>query len=484
MPIRTRAPALLTILAGLLIPVPALASGGGGDSGPLLIVLLLIAVVAAAYLLTHSVVEWLQRVFLVATSIEYLILGALVGFILFPGETTFGLLGWIRDATGWTFLPESGQLGTFEILAPFVALAAGWIGLLYGMALDVQALISRRDGALRLAMVEGMLTAVPVAFVTYAILVLFAPAAVPEGNQSLLLCAGVMGTIAWAGSTSAMDVVRRRYQVAGETLTTLVRAARFSDMLAILAFGVIFASFHGLATPDLAAHAPTARAPTPAEWSGITLGLGAGLGLMFAIYLDEDDSDNGTLLALVGIIAFASGAAYYLDLSEITINLVLGMILVNVSRSGAKVRRTVQGTYRPVSLLLLLLAGLMWDFPPVVLSIALSAVFFGVRFLGKAASGWVASLTTPLRSDLFRGMIGQGDVAIAMAVSFKLVYDIGLDPAMRGTYVDDIIDATYTAILVGVMIHEVLAPRLLKGLLVDTGEIRREVGGNTTNGGT
>ena len=81
-------------------------------------------------------------------------------------------------------------------------------------------------------------------------------------------------------------------------------------------------------------------------------------------------------------------------------------------------------------------------------------------------------------------MIGQGDVAIAMAVSFKLVYDIGLDPAMRGTYVDDIIDATYTAILVGVMIHEVLAPRLLKGLLVDTGEIRREVGGNTTNGGT
>ena len=88
---------------------------------------------------------------------EYLILGALVGFILFPGETTFGLLGWIRDATGWTFLPESGQLGTFEILAPFVALAAGWIGLLYGMALDVQALISRRDGALRLAMVEGSL---------------------------------------------------------------------------------------------------------------------------------------------------------------------------------------------------------------------------------------------------------------------------------------------------------------------------------------
>jgi len=477
--IRTRAPALL-LLASTLIPLPAWAAGGGGDSGTLLVVLLLVAVVALAYLLTHSVVEWLQRLFLVATSIEYLVLGALLGFVIFPGETTTGILGWLRNLPYLSWLPDSGQLGSVELLAPFIALAAGWIGLLYGMALDVQNLLNRRDGALRLAMVEGLLISLPVGLVSYALLVAFAPPDVPGGSESLVLCAGVLGTTAWAGSTSAMDVVRRRYNAVSETLGSLVRAARFSDMLAILAFGVIFATFHELATPDLVANAPVAREPTPAEWSMITLGLGAGLGVLFAIYLDEDDSDNGTLLALVGIIAFASGAAYYLDLSEITINLVLGMMLVNVSRSGAKVRRTVQGTYRPMSLLLLLLAGMLWDFPPVVLSLVLTIAFIGVRFLGKVAAGWIASLTTPLRSDLFRGMVGQGDVAIAMAVTFKLVYDLGLPESLSGSYVADIIDATYTAILLGVMVHEVVAPRLLKGLLVDTGDIRREAG---TGGG-
>ena len=471
----------LLLLAAILAPTPAWAAGGGGNSGSLLLVVILVGVVGLAYLLTHSVVEWLQRLFLIATSIEYLVLGVLLGVVLFPGDTTESVFSAVRAVPGLGWLPEGGNLGTVALLAPFIALTAGWIGLIYGMVLDVRTLMSRRDGALRLAIVEGVLTAVPVAVVAYFLLKAFAPEELPGGEQSLLLCAGVLGTTAWAGSTSAMDVVRRRYNVVADTLTTLVRSARFSDMLAILAFGTLFATFHDIVAPDLVEAAPTARVPTPVEWSAITLGLGAGLGLMFAVYLDEDDSDNGTLLALVGIIAFASGAAYFLDLSEITINLVLGMVLVNVSqRSGAKVRRTVQGTYRPISLLLLLLAGMLWDAPPVLLTLLLAAAFIGVRFVGKIGAGVVSSLTTPLRRDLFRGMIGQGDVAIAMAVTFKLVYDLGMPEEIAAGYVGDIIDATYTAILVGVVLHEIIAPRLLKGLLVDTGEIRREasVGGS------
>lgn len=436
----------------------------------------LVAVVGAAYLLTHSLVEWLQRLFLIATSVEYLILGVLIGVVFFPGETTTKLYSDIRSISVMSWLPDTAALGGVELLAPFIALAAGWAGLIYGMALDVQSLIDKRDGALRLAVVEGVMTAIPVSLVSYAVLKVFAPPEVLGGDSALFLCAGVLGTTAWAGSTSAIDVVRRRYSVVGETLSTLVRGARFSDMLAILAFGALFATFHEIVTPDLVEMAPTSRDPTPVEWSAITLGLGAGLGLMFAIYLDEDDSENGTLLALVGIIAFASGAAYFLDLSEITINLVLGMVLVNLSRSGAKVRRTIQGTYKPMSLLLLLLAGMMWDLPPLGLTAVLTVGFLVVRIMGKVASGWIASLTTPLRSDLFRGLIGQGDVAIAMAVTFKLVYDLGMPDNIAQGYVGGIIDATYTAILVGVIVNEIIAPRVLKGLLVDTGEIRREAG--------
>lgn len=68
-----------------------------------------------------------------------------------------------------------------------------------------------------------------------------------------------------------------------------------------------------------------------------------------------------------------------------------------------------------------------------------------------------------MRKDVFRGLIGQGHVAVAMALSTKLVF--------HGTG----IDIVYTSILVSVVVHELVAPRMLKGLLVDSGLIRHEV---------
>lgn len=475
MSIRHAAPVILAI-GLLLFASPAHAAGGGADAGSLALVVLLIAVVGFAYLMTHFLVDWLQRLFLVATSVEYLVLGVLLGIVLVPDHDTRDTVAWLQQDTFLGALPWPEPVSELTALAPLIALAAGWLGLIYGMSLDVRTLIQQQDGALRLALLEGLFVAVPVGLVGLVVLRTVLPPEDPNTASAEVLCAGVLGMTAWAGSTSAMDVVRRRYKLAGETLVSLVRGARFSDMLAILAFGVLFAVYHDLAAPEVAIEAPTARVPTPVEWSVITLGLGAALGALFAWFLDEDDSDNGTLLALVGIIAFASGAAYFLELSEITVNLVLGMVLVNVSRSGPKVRRTVQGTYRPMNLLLLLLAGALWDMPPLVLTIGLTLTLVFVRGLGKAAAGWTASFGTSLRRDVFRGLIGQGDVAIAMAVTFKLVYDLGVpaeftDPAVTGA-----IDATYTAILVAVVLHEIIAPRILKGLLVDAGEIRREAG--------
>ena len=472
------AAATVAVLIGLATPLPALAAGGGGDSGALALVVVLIAVVGVAYLLTHFVADWLQKLFLIATSIEYLVLGLLLGLVLVPNEASREVVDSVISSPALSWLPWPEPLDSLALLAPLIALAAGWIGLLHGMTVDVRQLLSRRDGALRLALLEGVLTALPVGYVAYVVLGYF----LPEGHQNpgaLALCAGVLGVTAWAGSTSAMELVRRRYNVAGDTLLALVRGARLSDTFAILAFGVLFATFHGLATPNLVDAAPVSRMPTPVEWSVITLGLGAGLGALFAWYLDEDDSDGGTLLALVGIIAFASGASYFLDLSALTINMVLGMVLVTASRSGPKVRRTLQGTTKPMNLLLILLAGALWDPPPLVLTLVLTGAIISVRALGKVVAGWLASIGTELRADVFRGIIGQGEVSIAMAVSFKLVYDVAMPASAASNAVDGAIDATYTAILIGVVVHEIFAPRILKGLLVDAGEIQSEaaVGG-------
>ena len=49
-----------------------------------------------------------------------------------------------------------------------------------------------------------------------------------------------------------------------------------------------------------------------------------------------------------------------------------------------------------------------------------------------------------------------------MAVSFQVVFD------------GPIVDLAYTVVLVSEIAHDIIAPRILRGLLVDAGEVRRE----------
>lgn len=463
----------MAVLGSLAWPQLAWAAGGGPDTGTLTTVVLLVVIIGGAYLLTHYVVDWLQRLFLIATNIEYLLLGLLVGLFVLPGRSGAPLSDAMPDQTSFFTWPR--PLEDLTMIAPLIALAAGWTGLIYGMSLRFSSIFDQRDGALRLAVIEGLFTALPVAVASYAVFSwAFTEVDIRVQSEPLMLCAGTLGVTAWAGSTSAMDLIQRRYTVDNKLLDVLTRGAQFSDVLAIVAFGVLFATFHDVTVPELGEGAPLSRVPTSVEWVVITLGLGAALGALFAWFLDDDDSDAGRLLALSGIIAVASGAAFFLDLSGLTINMVLGMMLINLSRSGQKVKKSIEGTYRPITLLLLLLAGALWTAPPIGLTALLVVVVLVVRLGGKVFSGWVGSIGVDIRSDVFRGTIGQGDVAIAMAVSFKLVYDIAMGPELLAGPARSAIDATYTAILITVVVHEIVAPRLLKGLLVDAGGIREE----------
>jgi len=245
--------------------------------------------------------------------------------------------------------------------------------------------------------------------------------------------------------------------LSGDFVVTLKQTARLGDMLAITGFGFLFCAFHVAITPA------SGRAPTPVEWGVITVGLGLMLGGLFTVFLGKDKATENLLLPLVGIITFASGAAFFLDLSAILVNLVLGVVLVNTAKQGEAVRETLEGTVRPISLILLVFAGALWTPPPLWPTVWLCVGLIVLRLLGKGLFLWLAALGTSLRKDTARGLIGQGHVAVAMALSMKLVFH---GPA---------IDMVYTAILVAVVLHELVAPRLLKGLLVDAGVIQREV---------
>jgi Kef-type K+ transport system membrane component KefB len=166
----------------------------------------------------------------------------------------------------------------------------------------------------------------------------------------------------------------------------------------------------------------------------------------------------------MAMVLFASGAAYWLELSPLWVALVMGAVLVNISTHNEQLVAAVRATNSPVRVGLLVLAGALWSAPALVPAVAGTAGLVVLRLVGRLVGSWLAARTmVPLRRDLGRGLIGQGTVALAIALSFRLHYD------------GPVVDVAYTAVLGAVLVHDVLAPWVLRGLLIDAGEVRGEV---------
>ena len=119
-----------------------------------------------------------------------------------------------------------------------------------------------------------------------------------------------------------------------------------------------------------------------------------------------------------------------------------------------------------MSILLLIFAGALWvpvAWPVWAFAIAYTGLRVGSRLGGGAmiASGHKIEPgdTAAVRSDVGRGLLGHGEVAVAMAISAHMVYG---GPVM---------DLALTTILTSVVLSELWAARATRRLLIDAGEI-------------
>lgn len=420
----------------VVIPAAAVASEGSEEGASTLTVVALLGVVAVAYLLAHFVLERLQKAFLVMAGVEYLLLGALLGEQM-PYH-----------------LPAFSNLES-ELL-PIVALAVGWVGLLRGMDLSVESLrASKIEGVARVVVVQACVAgglATGVAYLAFSSGVIGA-----IDQRQAWLAAGVMGCAAAAGSAGPIVILRKRYRLEGELPERIRRMAVKSDLAAIVVFGLLFCIHH---QNDVRASAQ----PSWFEWWGVSVFLGGLLGVFFRPFLGDDDSENGRFLALIGIITLASGAAYFLHVSPLFVNLTLGVVLVNTAKAGPQIRETLERTREPMTLVLLVFAGALWRPPdlPIAVTVLGCLGYVILRIVGKWIGTGLASWRSSLRNDHYRGLLAHGEVSVAIAVSLRLVY---AGPA---------IDLAYSAILASVVVGDLIAPRVLRGLLVDTGDLRGE----------
>ncbi|MFT4623844.1 MAG: hypothetical protein ACI8PZ_002500 [Myxococcota bacterium] len=427
----------MSLLALLGAPQSALAAGVDAASEPtgdaMALLLALVALVGVAHLTAHWASSWLQRRYLVLTGVEYVLLGLLLG----P-----------------SVLPTVHIVDDLTRIAPIVAFAAGWHGLIAGAELDLRTWTESDPRSTRLALVASALAGATVALPLWWFFRSgwLLPPCTPD---DALLGAGFLGAAAAAGSPAAVELIGVRYPDARTALTSILeRAARQSDILAIAVFGLLYCVVH-------VGETNLVTTPGTSDWVLLSVGSGLALGVLFALFVGDEDDENTRFLALFGIIVFASGAAYFVQLSALLINLLLGFVLAN-TRRGAGLFDALRTTARPVRLILLTFAGALWQPIDPLAGVVVVGGALALRLVGLALGGWLASQGTGLRGDLFRGMVPQGEVAIAIALSFRLVYD---GPA---------VDLAYTAIVVSVVVNELIGPWVLRGLLADARELDDE----------
>ena len=418
------------------------ASGGNekGTAGELGTVVFLVLVVGVAYVLAHNVVERLQRRFLIVSGAEYLFLGILLGPVVLHIDAF-----------------EGGLEGLF----PVIALAAGWVGLLRGTDFDFASLQKLDPATWRIVFLHHLIPGAAVGAAAFYFFtepgVVYKAFEIGEHEKHMaMLSAAALACFAATDSAEPFDLLSRRYEISGRLSPLLRAGTRLGDILVILAFGLIFCVFRGGSDGVLASDA--------ALWAWVTVLLGGTLGFLFSLFLAGDESDNSRFLALVGIIAFASGGAYLLDLSSLAVNLIMGFVLVNFARGGNLLHSTLESTERPMTIVLLIFAGALWAPTDLEMTLLALAGFLALRTGGKWLASVMAAWGTTLRRDIFRGLLAHGDVTLAMAVSFRLVYRD--NPA---------VDIAYSVVLGSIIINDLIAPRLLRGLLADQGEIQREL---------
>ncbi|MED5374297.1 MAG: hypothetical protein VX899_24980 [Myxococcota bacterium] len=399
---------------------------------------------AVAWIIAHFVADWIQERFFVTTGSEYMLLGVLLG----PVPVFATLIG-----TDNSFILISQD--TLRQLDPLMSLAVGWVGLTYGASLSPTRLVARGRGALTLSLVATVVTGLVVFGASYF---LFGLAWHGELSQAERLGgASGLGMAAAVSSPTVLRAIKVKFEAQGPTTKLLGQTGRLEEFIGILGFGVIFCVFHEDSSS-------LGREITPFEWFGISVGLGLVLGALFRFFLKDEDDRDKQFLSLVGIIVFASGAAHFLDLSPLLVNAVMGTAMMAGVNDDASERilAILERSRRPMYMVMLIFAGAMW-LPIPAMGWAFVAAYIVVRLAARMLSGWVSSVFLPgeIRRDVGRGLLPQGEVAVAMALNLTLVF--GGRPVMPWVF---------SAILVSVLLNEFWSARLLRGLLIDAGDIR------------
>ena len=373
---------------------------------------------------------------LLATGTHFLLIGFLLGPIL--GLLTLNVIG---------------------ELEPFVALGLGWIGMLFGLQLDRRQLTQFPPTFFAFMVAQAVLTfALFAGFALVAIRV--AGQVGPQVDAALLAAAATAAVSTPAG----VALISRTFQVQGQLSRLIFYTASLDAVVGIVAIQVTYALFH-----------PAGAAVAGFGW-GVWMGIAVAAGIIFGVFFlwltrPKPERDELTLF-LLGLVVFEAGTALYLGVSPLFVAMITGIVVGNFSPSRRRAYAVLQEWEKPIYVIVLILAGALLTFGSwLVLLLALGYVLIrgGAKYVAGAVTGRLVRLPFRPPADAGMGLIPQGGISLAMALSATFTYGV-IDQSGSGA-----IRVAFATIVVAVAVSELIGPFLTRDLLRNAGEIRAGV---------
>lgn len=416
--------------------------------------LILVTLIVSAFVTSRLLHRYAERVVLVS-GLEYAVIGVLIGPLM-----------------PWGLIDED----TLTSLDLLISLLLGLLGFMIG--LHAREALRRFEHFLA-GSVAALLIAVVVGLTVLGLLQWLEPGylhdpapllAIPvwtDGTRLYQLWAAndalwlalTLGAAAAIASSTAIRSAAERWQAEGPPVVLLQDLASAGHVIAVLLFGLALAG-------DRAIDAADNYGLSLVEWA-LLIGAAGGLtGLLFMIFIGgpeaEAHHDDGRLhLATLGVVIFAAGIGAALGVSPLFVNMVAGLTVAATSVHGDRLRANLDQLRRPVSILIMVFAGIAWR--PVVgwlwlIPIAYLLTRVGMRLV---SSRWAVS-TFVHGVELRRvggGLIGQGSLAAAIALSYS-----------RGH--PESSDVVLSAVLLPMLVTDLFALRTLRAVLANAGAIR------------
>ena len=325
-------------------------------------------------------------------------------------------------------------------LAPVTALAIGWIGAGFGAHLEwrfVRRIPRRVWGLAALQAGVILLVTVLTAWLLARAVPALATAWRPRLPALLTLAAAAI-----VSAPTAVALVARTVGVRRSLARAFARAAVLDTALGGLVFALALALYH-----PRQPYAGGGVALAWAYWVAIAVTSSGGVGVLF-LWLSRLRTDTSALgLDLLGVILCGSGLGYAAEVSPFVVCALATALIVNLSPYRRRVQALLATWDPPIYALFLILAGALVDLPTAWLLPA--ALLLAVI---RVATRWVA--VRYLRPSVGLATVAQGGVALAIALSFTLIYSGSSARGERG-------GSVFTTVLIAVALAQVFAARAM-----------------------